>query len=172
MNPVNKNVGGTYIIEAVGPHTWSINRERNHPCSLDLDDSYVEAKITSLDRINFGMVSKGARLPYPGIEKIIFNYPATIVFFKDGTKEVVKLNDEDVFDARAGVMIALLKRAYGNKFIDDLTAFDNNELPVKWEQKEPTSSFDWTLGVDIAINNAFDIFADTINNAFGVKKSE
>lgn len=49
------------------------------------------------------------------IEKVIFNNPATIVYWKDGTKTVVKANGEDVFDKEVGLAMAIAKKALGNE---------------------------------------------------------
>lgn len=49
-----------------------------------------------------------------GIKNVIFNDPATIVFWKDGTKTVVQAyNDE--FDPEKGLAMAIAKKALGNK---------------------------------------------------------
>lgn len=53
-------------------------------------------------------------LPFPEIEKVIFNEPATIVYWKDGEKTVVKANDEP-FDKEKGLAMAIAKKVYGNK---------------------------------------------------------
>ena len=47
---------------------------------------------------------------YFEIEKVIFNPPATIVIWKDGTKTVVKCNGEK-FDQEKGLAMAISKRA-------------------------------------------------------------
>ena len=58
----------------------------------------------------------GARPSYiPAIEKVIFNDPATIVIWKDGTKTVVKCCDWDEFDPEKGLAMAIAKKALGNK---------------------------------------------------------
>ena len=49
------------------------------------------------------------------IAKVIFNYPATIVFWEDGTKTVVKCQDGDVFDKEKGLAMAIAKKFFGNK---------------------------------------------------------
>lgn len=48
------------------------------------------------------------------IKKVIFNNPATIVFWADGTKTVVKAKNED-FDPEKGLAMAIAKKALGNK---------------------------------------------------------
>ena len=49
------------------------------------------------------------------IKNVIFNDPATIVFWDDGTKTVVKCQDGDEFDPEKGLAMAIAKKAYGNK---------------------------------------------------------
>lgn len=47
-------------------------------------------------------------------KKVIFNDPATIVYWKDGTKTVVKAEDEP-FDPEKGLAMAIAKKYLGNK---------------------------------------------------------
>ena len=49
------------------------------------------------------------------IKKVIFNDPATIVFWYDGTKTVVKCQPEDTYDKRMGLALCIAKKALGNK---------------------------------------------------------
>lgn len=46
-------------------------------------------------------------------ERVIFNPPATIVIWKDGTKTVVKAQD-DRYDRMTGVALCYMKKALGN----------------------------------------------------------
>lgn len=50
----------------------------------------------------------------PDIKNVIFNPPATIVFWEDGSKTVVKAQEED-FDPEKGLAMAISKKALGNK---------------------------------------------------------
>ena len=49
------------------------------------------------------------------IKKVIFNDPATIVFWADGTKTVSKAHGEDKFDKEIGLTVCIAKKAMGNK---------------------------------------------------------
>lgn len=49
-----------------------------------------------------------------GIKKVIFNPPATIVFWNDGSKTVVKATNE-LFDWEKGLAMAYVKKMCGNK---------------------------------------------------------
>ena len=59
--------------------------------------------------------SMGLSLMEPEIEKVIFNDPATIVYWQDGTKTVVKAQDGEPFDKEKGLAMAIAKKVYGNK---------------------------------------------------------
>lgn len=51
----------------------------------------------------------------PVIKNVIFNNPATIVFWADGTKTVVKCQGSDEFDPEKGLAMAISKKALGNQ---------------------------------------------------------
>ena len=71
-------------------------------------------------------------LRIPEIKNVIFNDPATIVFWEDGTKTVVKCQDGDEFDPEKGLAMAIAKKAYGNKgnYCNKLKKWLPNEEPV------------------------------------------
>ena len=71
-------------------------------------------------------------LRIPEIKNVIFNDPATIVFWEDGTKTVVKCQDGDEFDPEKGLAIAIAKKAYGNKgsYCNKLKKWLPKEEPV------------------------------------------
>ena len=48
------------------------------------------------------------------IKRVIFNPPATIVYWSDCTKTVVKCNANDIFDPEKGLAMAIAKRCAGN----------------------------------------------------------
>lgn len=49
-------------------------------------------------------------------KKIIYNGPATIILWDDGTKTVVKCKEGDPYSPEAGFALAVLKRLTGNDF--------------------------------------------------------
>lgn len=61
-----------------------------------------------------GPIDCGYRPAKQEIERVIFHDPATIVYWKDGTKTVVKANNEK-FDKEKGLLAAIAKKVYGNK---------------------------------------------------------
>ena len=52
-----------------------------------------------------------------GIKKVIFHDPATIVYWKDGTKTVVKCSKDDKYSKEAGLAFCIMKKLYGNGYI-------------------------------------------------------
>lgn len=54
-------------------------------------------------------------VPYiPEIKNVIFNEPATIIIWKDGTKTVVKCQEGEGYDPEKGMAMAISKKALGN----------------------------------------------------------
>ena len=49
------------------------------------------------------------------IKKVIFNNPATIVYWNDGTKTVVKCDYNEYFDKEKGLAMAISKKYFDNK---------------------------------------------------------
>jgi hypothetical protein len=50
----------------------------------------------------------------PTVDKVVFNNPATIILWKDGTKTVVKCQNGETFDEEKGFVMAYLKKLLGN----------------------------------------------------------
>lgn len=51
----------------------------------------------------------------PAIVDVIFNGPATIVFWSDETKTIVKCAEDDKFDREKGLAMAIAKKLLGNE---------------------------------------------------------
>ena len=62
-----------------------------------------------MEKWNRGIVNNNS-----SIKNVIFNNPATIVFWSDGTKTVVKAEGEP-FDPEKGLAMAIAKKSLGNK---------------------------------------------------------
>ena len=56
-----------------------------------------------------------AAMSTASIKNVIFAPPATIVYWSDGTKTVVKCSEKDIFDPEKGLAMAIAKRCGGNK---------------------------------------------------------
>lgn len=73
------------------------------------------------------------------IRDVIFNNPATIVIWADGTKTVVKCQEDDVYSEEVGLALCFAKKALGNKS-------NFNNVFKKWvpeKEEEPV-----VVGVD------------------------
>ena len=62
-----------------------------------------------------GPVKSQVKPVTPGIDKVIFNYPAAIVFWEDGTKTIVKCKPGDQWDPHAGISAAIAKKFFGTQ---------------------------------------------------------
>ena len=95
----------------------------------------------SLNRI-FGLFESNS---VPEIKKVLFHNPATIVFWKDGTKTVVKADNEK-FDPEKGLAMAISRKALGNKgnyynvfkqwIPEERKDFDSNPIAVEYKVSE------------------------------------
>lgn len=94
--------------------------------------------------------------------KVIFNDPATIVFWNDRTKTVVKCRKEDVYDPEKGLAMAIAKKALGNK------GNYCNEFKKWLPKEEPNSSVD--IKVDDFSNKLTKDLKSAINSIFGREK--
>lgn len=65
--------------------------------------------------IGLGMATDAFKQEIYNIKKVIFNYPATIILWGDGTKTVVKCGVGEVYDPEKGIAMCLLKKLLGNK---------------------------------------------------------
>lgn len=68
-----------------------------------------------------------------GVKEIIYHDAATIVYWTDGTKTVVKCNENDVYSEYAGFAAAVAKKMYGganaiNRLIDSKKVIHGNGL--------------------------------------------
>ena len=83
-----------------------IDRAIYVPMAIDYSRQSME-QAEKNDTVKFGMCSVSIR-------KVIFNDPATVVLWSDGTKTVVKCGPEDTFDMEKGLAMAIVKKMAGN----------------------------------------------------------
>lgn len=77
----------------------------------------------------------------PRIKNVIFNDPATIVFWEDGTKTVVKCDPEyDFYDPEKGLTMAIVKKMFGNKgnYFNEIKKWTN-----EYYEKEAEKNAEW-----------------------------
>lgn len=61
-----------------------------------------------------GVVFEYEKGTVPGVDKVVYNDPATVVIWSDGTKTVVKCHEGDVYDEREGFLLCCAKKLFGN----------------------------------------------------------
>lgn len=96
-------------IESLYPHIMIDPKKLAEMTYIDTDIMSSRDIIKTLVNSRFG-----AR-KIPNIKNVIFNDPATIVFWQDGTKTVVKTQNGDEFDPEKGLAMAISKKALGNE---------------------------------------------------------
>ena len=76
------------------------------------------------------------------IKNVIFNDPATIVFWSDGTKTVVKCGENDIYDPEKGLAMAVAKKYLGtNKSHSNYMDEFKKWLPKGKEPSDPFKDF-------------------------------
>lgn len=105
------------------------------------------------------------------IKNVIFNDPATIVFWNDGSKTVVKCGEGEVYDPEKGLAMAISKKVLANKG-------NYYETFKKWlPEKESELKSVWTTTVQsVSLNDVISDFTkavEKINNIkIGIKKED
>ena len=85
----------------------SILEQVKRKCNLKADlDAYK-------DYVRWCLEPNTTKLPE--IKDVIFNEPATIILWADGTKTVVKCQEGEGYDPEKGMAMAISKKALGNK---------------------------------------------------------
>ena len=93
------------------------------------------------------------------IKKIIFNNPATIVYWEDGTKTIVKCGSGDTWDKEKGLAMCFVKKLLGNKgnFNEKIKKYVKEDVYVKPEPpttKGATSTYDLYNMLGLITNDA------------------
>lgn len=68
----------------------------------------------------------------PEIERVIFHGPATIIFWSDNTKTIVKCMDGEEFDEEKGIAMAFMKKLYGTGYMRKI----RRHIPVRLSAEE------------------------------------
>lgn len=90
----------------------------------------------------------------PEIKNVKFNGPATIVFWADGTKTVVKCQDGDDYSEEVGLAMCIVKKAFGN-------TSKYNDIFKKW-----CSSYDAETEMTILRSEAYKQFRNHVLKTF------
>lgn len=74
------------------------------------------------------------------IKKVIFNDPATIILWHDGTKTVVKTQNGEKYDPEKGMAMAISKKCFGNAW--EYYNIFKKWVPYKAEKQEKDETID------------------------------
>lgn len=113
MNPFEKDE----YIRLLQRHIHSMAAE-NARLNRELDELKKNHDIPfTYPKSTFGFVYQECKIrPTFAIDKVLFNPPATIVFWLDDTKTVVKCKEGEEFSEWAGIALCLAKKLYGPNF--------------------------------------------------------
>ena len=129
--------------------------------NISLVKKYIDADIKATEelakRYLNSIYGKKPRL-VPRIKNVIFNDPATIVFWSDNTKTVVKAQNEP-FDPEKGLAMAICKRALGNE------GNYYNEIK-KWLPKEKNETIIGKVITSEATNDGILVTAEVVDGIF------
>lgn len=88
-------------------------------------------KITGLETIS--EISCSSKNHWIEVDKVYFNNPATVVIWKDGTKTIVKAQNNEPYDKEKGLAMCFMKKAMGNtgNFNDKMNELIDPEFKEK-----------------------------------------
>lgn len=89
-----------------------VNYQRDDSIMVKIEAAkFATAAVNATKKFRFKPIIQSIK---PYIKKVVFNDPATIIFWTDDTKTVVKAENE-AFDPEKGLAMAIAKKALGNK---------------------------------------------------------
>ena len=95
---------------------WGRSNKTTNNTYRDVLDSLCYANFTNeKEKEKKNMPIDRNRMCVPSIKKVIFNNPATIVIWNDGTKTTVKCSERDKYSEEVGLAMCISKKALGNK---------------------------------------------------------
>ena len=96
-----------------------VNEDQIRYGGPDLYQTRIDALKKAMKQVYGTAAMSRTYTPYGGhqmeIDRVIFSNPATIVFWGDGTKTVVKCQEGDVYSKETGLALCIAKKALGNK---------------------------------------------------------
>ena len=110
-DPGNRWVYSHKLVTHTHAELASILDQVKRKCNLE-DKDYI--RTCMLDSSLYAYF-KPNTTKLPEIKDVIFNEPATIVIWSDGTKTVVKCQEGEGYDPEKGMAMAISKKALGNK---------------------------------------------------------
>ena len=125
ITDVVRTVDGETMITLDTGHTFqfksnTIYWDKGHNCFINKPyhrDALDNARYITQARamLNTTHAKEATAMNAAVIKNVIFAPPATIVYWSDGSKTVVKCSEKDIFDQEKGLAMAIAKRCGGNK---------------------------------------------------------
>ena len=137
------------LTEAAVPILVDIKTRLNSEVKNDMY-KYLENDIEQTKNLYYGLSLT--------IKDVIFNPPATIVFWMDGTKTVVKDQGEVFYDPEKGMAMAVAKKAFGNQgnYYNQFTKY--LDIYEKKQENEFAKSY-----VNTVLDNVIDKFRNNLS---------
>lgn len=92
-----------------------INKELDLWMNADFDNPYVNRLQEMISNKTDYTKYSDKTVRVPDIKDVIFSPPATIVLWADGTKTVVKCQEDETYSKEVGLAMCICKKVYGNK---------------------------------------------------------
>ena len=99
-----------YTLVEDKPHLNKVTLVMRDVNKLDVD------KIADFFKFGYNLELSPSTMSETKVKKVIYNKPATIVFWSDGTKTVVVCDKKDKYDPEKGFYIACAKKLFGNDY--------------------------------------------------------
>lgn len=117
----NVNLTGSEIPKAIKNRIDICTNNNRIDININADDNTVAKAVYMMARGNgktrlAADIMKSGTFIFNGIKDVIFNDPATIVFWVDGSKTVVKCQPGETFDPEKGLAMAISKKVLGNDY--------------------------------------------------------
>ncbi len=143
-------------IDKTKPHTLVIPSDRYTMMfnCINKNDSATKAEILSTNATSIPKAVPKPTNYLPEIKNVKFDGPATIVFWADGTKTVVKCQGGDDYSEEVGLAMCVVKKAFGNKS-------KYNDIFKKW-----CSSYDTETDADDCLSEAYKQFRNHVLKTF------
>ena len=154
-------------VDKTKPYTLVIPSDRYTTmfnCAGKIDSAARAETLRTADKIKLaGITASATSIPkavpkptnyLPEIKNVKFNGPATIVFWADGTKTVVKCQDGDDYSEEVGLAMCIVKKVFGN-------TSKYNDIFKKW-----CPSSDAEANADDYLSEAYKQFRDHVLKTF------
>lgn len=131
--------------DSVRIHFWDIY-SKGHDYAIDMREATTYTYTACALEVIFEDMDKKLIITHwtghlPTIKDVIYNGPATIVFWVDGSKTVVKCQEDDDYDPEKGLAMAIAKKALGNK--GNYCNIFKKWLPEEEDVDTPVSNDTW-----------------------------